>query len=312
MILEGNVLDKMFEIPDNSVQMVCTSPPYWNLRDYNMSDQFGLEATPEEYISNLVAVFRGISRVLKKDGTVWLNIGDSYASSGVFGKPNEMVGAGTKDLAYGRAPTPDGISPKNLIGIPWKLAFAMQKDGWYLRQEIIWYKPNAMPEPVSDRCTKAHESIFLFAHPESKGKYYYNADAIREPHLEESLERTQRDWDGKRDIGNIKSSWSGMDIKNMCHPLGKNKRSVWTINTQASRDEHFAVFPPKIPELCIKAGSQKGDTVLDPFFGSGTTGSVAQRLDRKWIGIELNPKYVKLAKRKFAQVELFYKESKIG
>ena len=312
MILEGDVLDKLFEIPSKSVQMVCTSPPYWSLRDYEMDDQFGLEPTPEEYVVKLVAVFRGISRILKKNGTVWLNLGDSYANTGVFGKPNEQVKVGTRNLAYGRAPTPPGMKAKNLIGIPWKVAFALQQDGWYLRQEIIWNKPNAMPEAVTDRCTKSHESIFLLAHPKSGGKYYYNADAIREPHLEESLERTQRNWDGKRDIGNIKPSWNNIDIKNMCHPLGKNKRSVWTINTQASRDEHFAVFPPKIPELCIKAGSQKGDTVLDPFFGSGTTGSVAQRLDRKWIGIELNPKYVKLAKRKFAQVELFYKESKIG
>jgi len=326
MILQGDVLDKLQEIESDSIQCVVTSPPYWNLRDYQTAEweggdencshieqkclasdkntlaggkkgnqvtnismqykseckkcgakrvdkQLGLEETPEEFVANLVKVFSEVKRVLKSSGTVWLNLGDSYYN-------------------------------KSLAGIPFKVAFALQSDGWYLRQDIIWHKPNPMPESVTDRCTKAHEYIFLLT---KSSKYYYDADAIREPFAESSTGRLNQNIDkqvgttrangGKKSNGNLKAVG---DIEK-----GRNKRSVWTITTKPYKEAHFAVFPPKIPELCIKAGSKEGDTVLDPFFGSGTTGWVAQRLGRKWIGIELNPEYIKIAEKRFIQHELF-------
>jgi len=262
-ILQGNVTDKLKEIETGTVQCVVTSPPYWGLRDYGTEGQIGLEETPEKYVEKMVEVFREVKRVLKHDGTVWLNLGDSYSTSSGTG--------GTKSFqpkqpmfAYTRK-APKNLKPKDLVGIPWRVAFALQADGWYLRQDIIWHKPNPMPEPVQDRCTKAHEYIFLLT---KSSKYYYDIDSIREP--------------SKR-----------------------NRRSVWTINTQPYKEAHFATFPQKIPELCIKAGSKEDDVVLDPFFGSGTTGYVAQKLGRRWIGIELNEDYIKIAKKRLAQQEMF-------
>ena len=318
-ILHGDVLDKLKEIETESIQCVVTSPPYWGLRDYGSDGQLGLEETPEEYVENMVKVFREVKRVLKHDGTVWLNLGDSYSSgSGGYddkymhnstsGTPSEGV---RKSVS---ASKPFGLPTKNLVGIPWRVAFALQSDGWYLRQDIIWHKPNPMPEPVTDRCTKSHEYIFLLT---KSAKYFYDADAIREPLAESTLndirigckssrpnskahELVKQGVHGSGGIGDPTKTRA--ELTNLA---GRNKRSVWKINTKPYKEAHFAVFPPKIPEICIKAGSKEGDTVLDPFFGSGTTGWVAQRLGRKWIGIELNAEYIKIAEKRFAQRELF-------
>jgi len=472
-ILQGDVIDKLKEIADSTVQCVVTSPPYWGLRDYGTASweggdencehlaakeksrydykmqegsrhseiakttkgtdqarwktqcpdcgaikkdqQIGLEETPEKYVEKMVEVFRQVKRVLKHDGTVWLNLGDSYARQGgdVKDYGNTSINKGKVELQDKRNKSipPIGLKPKDLVGIPWRVAFALQADGWWLRQDIIWHKPNPMPESVTDRCTKSHEYIFLLT---KSAKYYYDADAIRE---------SAKDW-GTRDRSNMRngtqdpllkhhglkdanfaefgrnkrSVWKidqkpyaviepefrkevieyrdlpnqeeireylsnarkskGLTIQQIeehygnqaghhwlekngsypsaddwkklkillefddkydeCmttifyksglkqdNPKGANKKSVWTITTQPYKEAHFAVFPPKIPELCIKAGSAKGDIILDPFFGSGTTGFVAQRLGRKWIGIELNSDYIKIAEKRFQQQDLF-------
>ncbi len=377
----------------------------------------------------MVEVFRQIKRVLKHDGTVWLNLGDSYNGSGKAGNKNSEYykkhtefGKPAKNKDKIGIPTNvKGLKPKDLVGIPWRVAFALQADGWYLRQDIIWHKPNPMPESVQDRCTKSHEYIFLLT---KSAKYFYDADAIRKPLAESTVGRYEYGWNGNTDVGNIKASHSGIgkfigsqkskdtiitgrnkrsvwkidqkpyaviepefrkevieyrDLPNQeeireylsnarkskgltiqqieehygnqaghhwfekngsypsaedwkelksllefddeydeCmttifyksglkqdNPKGANKKSVWKINTKPYKEAHFAVFPPKLPELCIKAGSSEGDIVLDPFFGSGTTGWVAQRLGRKWIGIELNEEYIKIAEKRFQQRELF-------
>jgi DNA modification methylase len=304
-ILHGDVLDKLKEIESESIQCVVTSPPYWGLRNYQMDDQLGLEETPEEYVENMVKVFREVKRVLKHDGTVWLNLGDSYNGSGKGAWDKTDV---QKEVYVPPKGTPvtrvKSLKPKDLVGIPWRVAFALQADGWYLRQDIIWHKPNPMPESVTDRCTKSHEYIFLLT---KSAKYFYDADAIRDPH--------KRLWDSSNggnfaDIGHKKNGkYETKDTHPKGYPTpneqGANKRSVWKINTKPYKEAHFAVFPPKLPELCIKAGSSEGDVILDPFFGSGTTGWVAQRLGRKWIGIELNPEYIKIAEKRFLQRELF-------
>ena len=311
-IYQGDVINRLKDLPDRSIQCVVTSPPYWGLRDYGVEGQLGLEETPELYVENMVEVFREIKRVLKDDGTCWLNLGDSYASSIKGDNRTREEKQKKSNLNKNKNPELDksqyikqgtykvvhGLKPKDLVGIPWRVAFALQADGWYLRQDIIWHKPNPMPESVTDRCTKSHEYIFLLT--KSK-KYFYDADAIREP---------AQDW-GTRDRSQLRGGTQdellkhrGLKDANFAQ-IGKNRRSVWTINTQSYKEAHFAVFPPKIPELCIKAGTKEGDTVLDPFFGSGTTGWVAQRLGRKWIGIELNAEYIKIAEKRFAQKELF-------
>ena len=311
MILHGHVLDKLQEVESDSVQCVVTSPPYWGLRDYGTEGQLGLEKTPEEYVGNMVKVFREVKRVLKDDGTVWLNLGDSYASSGTQTGHSGLLDAMERydgrrrkknratDGDYGhdvKRSVPQGLKPKDLIGIPWRVALALQADGWYLRQDIIWHKPNPMPESVTDRCTKAHEYIFLLT---KSAKYYYDNDAIKEDSVEPVRTREKNNGESAVD-----TKLRGYDAN--CGNSGKrNKRSVWTINTQPYKEAHFAVFPEKLPELCIKAGTKEGDTVLDPFFGSGTTGWVAQRLGRKWIGIELNAEYIKIAEKRFIQHELF-------
>ena len=308
-IYQGDVINRLKDLPDRSIQCVVTSPPYWGLRDYGVEGQLGLEPTPELYVENMVEVFREIKRVLKDDGTCWLNLGDTYSAQRWTKKGLDYTEAqpmnGMKDNWRAIAPTKySGLPDKNLVGIPWRVAFALQSDGWYLRQDIIWHKPNPMPESVQDRCTKAHEYIFLLT---KSANYFYDADAVREPVAESSIGRLNQNIDqqvgttrangGKKSNGNLKAVG---DIEK-----GRNKRSVWTITTKPYKEAHFAVFPPKIPELCIKAGSKEGDIVLDPFFGSGTTGWVAQRLGRKWIGIELNAEYIKIAEKRFAQRELF-------
>ena len=311
-ILEGSVFDRLKDIEDESIQCVVTSPPYWGLRDYGEDEQLGLEETPEEFVDNLVKMFREVKRVLREDGTVWLNLGDSYIGGG---RGYDYCKDGTVQMAHIKAgvkygkPTGKikGLKAKDLCGIPWRVAFALQSDGWYLRQDIIWHKPNPMPESVQDRCTKSHEYIFLLT---KSAKYFYDADAIREPVSEISLKRAEYGWDCDRpSTKNASMNGKGIHTKKMgnrfVNPDGRNKRSVWTITTKPYKGAHFATFPPELPELCIKAGSREGEIVLDPFFGSGTTGWVAQRLGRKWIGVELNPEYIKIAEKRFMQMELF-------
>ena len=305
-IYQGDVIDRLKDLNDGSVQCVVTSPPYWGLRDYGVDNQLGLEETPEEFVENLVKVFREVRRVLKDDGTVWLNLGDSYSSGGRTSTINQSL-RGDKNYGVTRPKPNKEIKPKDLIGILWRVAFALQSDGWYLRQDIIWHKPNPMPESVTDRCTKAHEYIFLLS---KSPKYYYNADAIKEPVSEVSLKRAEYKWDCDRpSTKNASLGGKGIHTEKMgnrfVNPEGRNKRSVWKITTKPFKNAHFATFPPELPTLCIKAGSKKGDVVLDPFFGSGTTGWVAQRLGRKWLGIELNPEYIKIAEKRFIQEELF-------
>lgn len=289
-------------LPAESVQTVVTSPPYFGLRDYGVDGQIGLEATPKEYVNKLVEVFRAVRQVLRSDGTVWLNLGDSYNGSGGAGGDYYQGGLKEGQPRYpGRRI--NGLKPKDLIGIPWHVAFALQADGWYLRADIIWSKPNPMPESVSDRPTKAHEYIFLLT---KEPRYYYNADAIREPHKTESNVRNPRSESyGQARIQRPRGGGPvGDGYREFNHPLGRNKRSVWTIATQAFPEAHFATFPERLPELCILAGSRPGDTVLDPFVGSGTTLLVAERLGRRGVGTEINPDYIEIAKRRLSRVQL--------
>ncbi len=272
-IYEGNNIDVLKTLPDESVDCVVTSPPYWGLRDYNQEDQLGLEETPEEFVENLVKVFTEVKRVLKSTGTLWLNLGDSYYN-------------------------------KSLAGTPFRVAFALQADGWYLRQDIIWNKPNPMPESVQDRCTKAHEYIFLLS---KSSKYFYDIDAIREPLAESSIGRLKQNIDkqvgttrangGAKTNGNFKATGS--------IEKGANKRSVWTITTKPYKEAHFATFPIELPTYCIKAGCPEGGIVLDPFMGSGTTGLAAQEQGRNYVGIDLNPEYIEIAERRLQQMNLF-------
>jgi len=299
---QGDSLEVLKTFPDEAVNCVVTSPPYWGLRDYGVDGQLGLEKTPEEYVEKMVTLFREIRRVLRKDGTLWLNLGDSYNAG-----RNGGHSGGQKQASLDRhkgidksGANVDGLKPKDLVGIPWRVAFALQADGWYLRQDIIWHKPNPMPESVTDRCTKSHEYIFLLS---KSAKYFYDADAIKEKAVGER-------WGGNKpmNVNNSKDReniHNGLTRERNMEFETRNKRSVWTINTQTYKEAHFAVFPPKIPELCIKAGSKEGDVILDPFFGSGTTGWVAQRLGRQWIGIELNEDYIELASKRFKQTDMF-------
>jgi DNA modification methylase len=356
-IRQGRNLDRLAEMPDESVQTCITSPPYWGLRDYGEDDQLGLEPTPEEYVENMVAVFREVRRVLRDDGTLWLNLGDSYAS-GEVGRHDGR----TKNSGYGaRHPGPrqstklnTGLKPKDLVGIPWRVAFALQADGWYLRSDIIWHKPNPMPESVTDRPTKAHEYLFLLT---KSPRYYYDADAIREAH---STNRTLRlrgsEPSMDRALGQLQQAGG-------YHSHGRNKRSVWTVTTKPFSGAHFAVFPPDLIEPCVLAGAaptacgecgapyerilertsmviesservkirnqteartatsgkmvrppsaetlgwqptcehddDSGQSVvLDIFSGSGTTGMVALRHDRSYIGLELNPEYAEMSRNR--------------
>lgn len=318
-VMVGDCRQRLAELADASVHTCVTSPPYFGLRDYGVNGQMGLEATPDEFVAGMVAVFREVRRVLRDDGTLWLNIGDSYArnpSKGTTGTPN---GRNVAAMGYtGGGGVPDGLKEKDLIGIPWMLAFALRADGWYLRQDIIWSKPNPMPESVRDRCTKAHEYLFLL----SKGpRYYYDADAIAEGMALSSIARLNQDVDAQtgservpgktngtmKAVGGARkrgvpprhaaygdtSDQSGLDTVD--RGGRRNKRSVWSIATQPFRGAHFATFPPALVEPCILAGAPDGGVVLDPFGGAGTTGLVADRLQRDAILIELNPEYAAIA-----------------
>jgi DNA modification methylase len=368
-ILTGDCREILKTLPSESVHCCVTSPPYFGLRDYGVAGQIGLEATPDAYVAELVAIFREAKRVLRNDGTLWLNLGDSYAGGGGH-SPNAPSSKTSKSGLYGDAlksgglrpgnPAKNGgvsnrdglqfvpgVKPKDLVGIPWLVAFALRADGWYLRQDIIWSKPNPMPESVTDRCTKAHEYIFLLSKSE---RYFYDNEAIKEPaeysglaNQDESGFKDPRSFNGKHKEGYNSSgepkSFKGSKFnqgKTANHQLNRssdkprrasgdiytaqafdspqsaprgpgsdfgefekrNKRSVWTVSTQAYSEAHFATFPPALIEPCILAGCPKGGTVLDCFGGAGTTGLVADRLQRKAILIELNPAYATMARNR--------------
>ena len=300
-----------------SVQTVVTSPPYFGLRDYGVAGQFGQEKSVEEYVENLVSVFRAIRRVLKDDGTVWLNLGDSYAGSGknrnADGESCGFQSACKQSTVKGRlrgnlkkTPLSGSLKHKDLIGVPWRVAFALQAEGWYLRQDIIWHKPNVMPEPVKDRCTKSHEYIFLLS---KNRRYYFDYKAIQEDAVtcEKRLPAIVRNrkygYNSKLNamltqFGKKHAPCRAADAKS--ESAKRNKRDVWTINTEAYKGAHFAAFPLRLVMPCILAGSRAGDTVLDPFFGSGTVAEAAALLGRSWIGIELNPAYEPLYKERLA------------
>lgn len=358
-ILCGDWVDVLKTLPSESVQMCCTSPPYWGLRDYKMPSQIGLEKSPGLYVEKMVEGFREVRRVLREDGTLWLNLGDTYAGGGNGGggsfATHAIHGADKNEAARkGECRSPSGYKPKDLIGIPWMVAFALRADGWYLRCDIIWSKPNPMPESVTDRPTKAHEYIFLLT---KSARYYYNHEAIKEqpsPELIEQIEDgyngkalkdylgssvqdaratksriingyrnridTQRGhsrhhagfndkWDtlttaeqalcgrNKRDVWTVPEDEVDQFLKWKAEH-DRNKRSVWTVAPANYPEAHFATFPPNLIKPCILAGSMPGDTVLDPFGGSGTTGQVALELGRKAILIELNPEYIELIKQR--------------
>ena len=298
-VLEGDSRTVLATLPEASVQCCVTSPPYFGLRDYGHEGQIGLEPTPEAYVAEMVALFREVRRVLKDDGTLWLNLGDSYASFR-DGKatPDTTRGddVGTlvpKGSAMNRmASTFKGTSVKHkdLIGIPWRVAFALQADGWYLRSDIIWHKPNPMPESVTDRPTKAHEYVFLLT---KSARYYYDSEAIAEEATGQSAGNTKPIKGADQSHGRTRANLHKIEAADT-----RNARTVWSITTQPFKGAHFATMPTELAERCILAGSKTGDTVLDPFGGAGTTGLVADRLGRDAMLIELNPTYAEMARQR--------------
>lgn len=354
-----DALEGLKQMEDHSVQCCVTSPPYWGLRDYGIAGQLGMEKTPERFVEKLVYVFREVNRVLSKDGTLWLNIGDSYASAP---KKRTKEQAARKSTLNGSLTSQEqilqqqnkvvgGLKPKDLVGVPWRLAFALQgfavvpfykfsewadilgqarekndwslvefvegvlrqmdllsslqADGWYLRQDIIWQKPNPMPEPVVDRCTKSHEYIFLLS---KSGKYFYDntsiaTDTSRKP------ERSYHDFSNPKYDAVVDGRWKHQFDERVWGKEGTaNRRSVWSVATNSFNDAHFATFPEEIPATCIKAGSKEGDIILDPFMGAGTTALVAKKLNRHFVGFELNPEYIQIAdKRMERELGMFHK-----
>ena len=301
LILIGDARKRLAELPAGSVRTCVTSPPYFGLRDYGEADQIGLEETPEAYVAEMVALFREVWRVLADDGTLWLNLGDSYSGNNSRASDNGRAGYGNeREGVFKRGG--EGLKTKDLIGIPWRIAFALQADGWYLRQDIIWAKPNPMPESVRDRCTKSHEYLFLLT---KSPKYYYDHEAIKEPISSSTVGRTKRGVSSKnKNIngapGQTKHSLSQPRDYDIDRPVAelRNKRDVWTITTKPFKGAHFAVMPEALVEPCILAGSKEGDTVLDPFTGSGTVAVVALRHGRNFVGTELNPEYAEIARER--------------
>lgn len=379
MIYAGNALTVLRTLSTESVQCVVTSPPYWGLRDYGHPDQIGLEPTPEEYVAKLVAVFEEVRRVLKKDGTLWLNLGDCYATGAGTVGPNEAArhrdsrrrppfngrgeeqsvlkghrgsrGGSAKQPHTGNAIGPMiqpnrlpivGLKPKDMVGIPWRVAFALQAAGWYLRADIIWSKANPMPSSVKDRPTSAHEYVFLLT---KSRRYYYDHRAIMEPFAEATKARPWTNtFNGEReDVGapfrshdrrgttrkpakqalyatatnpatarttdKLNARWDESEERGTL-PDGRNKRSVWTLPSQPFKEAHFATMPPKLVEPCLLAGSRQGDTVMDPFAGAGTVGFMAAKLSREFVGIELNPQYVALAERRIRDIAPLFSQEK--
>lgn len=271
-ILLGNALEVLPALPPGAFRCCVTSPPYWGLRDYGVPHQIGAEDELEAYLRNLTRVFAEVRRVLADDGTLWLNLGDSYTSGGRTWRDEDDKNP-ARGMGY-RAPTPPGLKPKDLVGVPWRVAFALQADGWYLRSDIIWQKPNCQPESVKDRPTRCHEYLFLLSKSE---RYFYDHEAVRE--------------EGNGGKRNRRTVW---------HPTTENLGSLWEVRTEPYPEAHFAVFPPSLVEPCILAGSTPGDRVLDPFFGSGTVGEVCLRTGRRFTGIELNPAYAELARKRLS------------
>ena len=331
-ILIGDALTRLKELPDESVNCCVTSPPYWGLRDYGVAGQIGLESTPYEYVEIMVGIFDEVRRVLRDDGTLWLNLGDSYATGAgsarspggkCFGKQNEAVDAGSFPRSQPNRMPIAGLKPKDLIGIPWRVAFALQAAGWWLRSDIIWAKPNCMPESVQDRPTRSHEYIFLLSKSE---RYYYDAAAIREPFQTDPREnyparakitgrenqeaaaargndrgktggfppRADKQRGHSRRHAGFNDRWDKMEREEQV-ANGRNKRDVWTISPQPFPEAHFATFPEALIVPCIMAGCPAGGVVLDPFMGAGTTALVSVKAGRQFIGIELNPAYAKIA-----------------
>ena len=319
-LYHGDAAVTLAGLPDRSVDCIVTSPPYFGLRDYGQDGQIGAEPSPAAFVAALVAVFREARRVLVDDGTFWLNLGDSYANDGKWGGSSggKHVTALHGDTGIGRGKRTTGLAPKNLIGIPWRVAFALQDDGWILRNDIIWHKPNAMPESVTDRLSNRHEHLFLFS---KKPRYWFDLDPIREPILKGAAgSEFHTGKTGEHQLGRASSRprtpWGGVGAPQpnleatgarhtASHDGGRNPGDVWTIATQPFSEAHFATFPPALPERCIQAGCKPGGTVLDPFSGSGTTGLAAARHGRKYVGIDLNRDYLDLSLRtRLAQTAL--------
>ena len=321
-IVQGDALSILKTLKSDCINTCITSPPYFGLRDYGVAGQIGLEPSPDLYVQNMVDIFREVRRCLRPDGTLWLNLGDSYAGSGRGGNPDAGTKQGTNKgsqsigVLYGRehesalierrrvkqqfaALSQLAIKPKDLVGIPWRVAFALQADGWYLRQDIIWAKPNPMPESVRDRCTKSHEYLFLLS---KEPKYYFDADAIAEDAV--SVERkkwTDHGSEKQRGHGRRHAGFNGRYAERIMKegaPKKRNRRSVWFIAPQPFKEAHFATFPPDLVEPCALAGCPIGGYILDPFAGSGTVGMVANKLNRHAILFELNPEYVEMVKRR--------------
>ena len=304
IIHTGDCLEVLKTLPDESVHCCVTSPPYYALRDYGIEEQIGREATPKEYISRLTEVFTEVRRILRSDGTLWLNIADTYAgkgNQGDFVDPKNPKGRNGQAVALNYKV--EGCKPKDMIGIPWMLAFALRDSGWYLRNDIIWMKKNPMPESCKDRCSRCYEHIFLLS---KSRKYYFDAKAISEPIAPATAERLKRGMKGGNKYGKPvpgqpqtqtinRPRAHGEITDSMINPM-RNKRDVWVVNTVPFKGGHYAAYPPKLVEPCLLAGCPEGGIVLDPFFGSGTTGMVAKQLNRHYIGIELNPEYAELAK----------------
>lgn len=332
-VLEGHVLARLADLPDESVHCVVTSPPYWGLRDYGVEGQIGLEPSMGEFLERMVAVFREVRRVLRRDGTLWLNMGDTYNTcAGAGNRPGSgLHGDDWSGPKCGPNRFPQrGLKPKDLCGIPWRLAFALQDEGWWLRSDIIWAKPNPMPSSVTDRPGVAHEYIFLLT---KSARYFYDADAVREPSksmkaqnpralgfVRDGLEsdrpnqRAKQHRPGRVEKVSMKAAplvgahgsmgHDGLGHRydsTYCNPAGRNMRTVWEIAVNGFSEAHFATFPPKLVEPCIKAGCPRGGIVLDPFMGSGTTALVALSMGRDFVGIELNPDYAAMARRRISE-----------
>jgi DNA modification methylase len=301
LVINGDA--RRLPLADGVAQCCVTSPPYYGLRDYGADGQIGLEQTPADYVAAMVAVFRDVRRVLADDGVCWLNLGDSYATGG--GSVGRAPGGGDQGERFIRAgmigtqpnrmPLP-GLKPKDLIGIPWLVAFALQSDGWYLRSDVIWAKPNPMPESVRDRPTKAHEYVFLLS---KRAAYYYDADAVRDECTGSGGAAFGKVRMADESAGAMaQARRNSMADRQRYIETGKNARTVWTINPRPFSGAHFATMPPELAERCIKAGSRPGDLVIDPFTGAGTTGAVAVGLGRRFAGTELNPTYAAMARRR--------------
>lgn len=356
-IYNQNCMEGMKQLPDNSIHCCVTSPPYFGLRDYGTEEQIGMEQTPDEFVEKLVQVFTEVKRVLKPEGTLWLNLGDSYCATGTGScnqKSSTLQGGKKNQIEAGKRPNKKpfkDIKPKDLIGIPWMVAFALRANGWYLRQDIIWHKPNPMPESVTDRCTKSHEYIFLLSKSQ---KYFYDIDSIRTPVKDSTVQRMMQQIENQKGservpgktngtmkaVGPGRTPRLGVDtnggnqasetgIKAYSHRgtgdkkltghsgnfdsdgnlIGDgmaNKKSVWTVTTKPFKEAHFATFPEDLIVDCIKAGCPVGGVVLDPFMGAGTTALVARKLNRNYIGFELNPNYIALAsKRLYDELGMF-------